>query len=164
MIAFVEKSKGLYLVGDFNINVLDFENNVKVKTFVNFAFPNSLIALINKPTSATKANATVIDHVLTNTFLNKSIKTGIFKTEISDHFPIFLITDPITSSETKNKWKLLYKRTINTTAKENFKNILARNNWDYIKEIDNPNEAYSKILYDFASFYEEVFPKLEIKI
>ena len=157
-------NKDLYLVGDFNINVLDYENNVKVKNFVNFAFQNSLIPLINKPTRVTRTNATAIDHILTNAFLNKQIETGIIKTEISDHFPIFLITDPITSSEIKNKRTLLYKRTINTATKENFKNILARKTWDYIKEIDNPNEAYSKFLYDFSSLYEEAFPKLEIKI
>ena len=33
-------NKDLYLAGDFNINILDYENNVKVKHFVNF---NSLI-------------------------------------------------------------------------------------------------------------------------
>ena len=160
----ITKNKDLYLVGDFNINVVDYENNVKVKNFVNFAFQNSLIPLINKPTRVTRTNATAVNHILTNAFLNKQIETGIIKTEISDHFPIFLITDPITSSEIKNKTTLLYKRTINTATKENFKNILARKTWDYIKEIDIPNKAYSKFLYDFSSIYEEAFPKLEIKI
>ena len=60
---------------------------------------------------------------------------GILKTEISGYFPIFLITDPITLSEVKNKTKVLYKRTINTATKENFKNILARNNWDLLKKL-----------------------------
>ena len=31
-------NKDLYLVGDFNINVLDNENNVRVKLFVTFMF------------------------------------------------------------------------------------------------------------------------------
>ena len=137
---------------------------MKVKNVDNFAFQNSLIPLINKPTRVTRTNATAIDHILINAFLNKQIETGIIKTEISNHFPIFLITDPITLSEIKSKRTLLYKRTINTATKENFKNILARKTWDYIKEIDNPNEAYSKFLYDFSSIYEEAFPKLEIKI
>ena len=93
--------------------------------------------------------------------LNKQIEMGTIK---AHHFPIFLITDPITSSEIKNKRILLYKRTINTATKDNFKNILARKAWDYINEIDNPNKAYSKFLYDFSSLSEEAFPKLEIKI
>ena len=42
-------NKDLYLVRDFNINILDYEGNVKVKNFVNFAFQISLIPLINKP-------------------------------------------------------------------------------------------------------------------
>ena len=119
---------------------------MKVKHFVNFAFQNSLTTLINKPTRATRTNATAIDHIVTNAFLNKQIKTGIIKTEISDHFPIFLITDPITSNEIENKRTLLYKRAINTATKENFRNILARKTLDYINEIDNPNETYSKFL------------------
>ena len=86
------------------------------------------------------------------------------KIEILVHFPIFLITDPINPSEIKNKITFLYKRTINTATKENLKNILARKTWDYIKEIDNSNEAYSRLIHDFLSLCEEAFPKLEIKI
>ena len=65
-------SKDLYLVGNFNINLLDYENNVKIKNIVNFAFQNSLIPLINKRTRVTRTNATAIDHILTNAFLNTS--------------------------------------------------------------------------------------------
>ena len=65
-------SKDLYLVGNFNINILDYENNVKIKNIVNFAFQNSLIPLINKRTRVTRTNATAIDHILTNAFLNTS--------------------------------------------------------------------------------------------
>ena len=109
------KNKDLYLAGDFNIIDLDYENNLKGKTFVHFAFQNSLISLINKPTRVTRTNATAIDHILTNTLLKKQIKMGIIKTEISDH--TFLITDPITSSEIKNKRPILYKRLMNSTTK-----------------------------------------------
>ena len=41
---------------------------------------------------------------------------------------------------------------------------MAIKTWDYIKEIDNSNKAYSKFLYDSSSLYKEGFPKLEIKI
>ena len=134
-------NENLYLVGDINNNALDYVNNVEVQKFVNFAFQSSLITLTNKPTRVTRTNATAVDHILTNAFLNKQIETGIIKTEISDHFPIFLITDPITLSEIKNKRTLLYKRTINTATKENSRKIYGRKTWNYIKQIDNPNEA-----------------------
>ena len=82
-----------------------------------------------------RTNATAINDILTNTFLNKKIEAEIIKTETSDHFPILLITSPITSSEIKNKSKRtlleqkkqqkeqkskIYKRTKNTATKENF--------------------------------------------
>ena len=111
-----------------------------------------------------RTDTTAIDHILTNSFLNKEIDMGIIKSEISDHFPKFLITAPITWSEIKNKRTLLYKRTINAATKENFKNIWARKTWNYLKVIDNPNEACSKVLYHFSSLYGKASPKLEIKI
>ena len=64
-------NKNLYLVEDFNINVLDNENDVKVKNFVNFAFQNSPISLINKHTRVTRTNATATYHILNNAFLIK---------------------------------------------------------------------------------------------
>ena len=76
---------------------------MKVTNFVNFALQSSLIPLINKPSRVTRTNATAIDHILINALLNKQIETEIIKTEISDHFPIFLITHQITSSEIKTK-------------------------------------------------------------
>ena len=122
----------------------------------------------------TRTNATAINDILTKAFLNKKIEVGMIKTETSDHFPIFLITSPITSSEIKNKRTLLeqkgtkrakeqkknrYKRTfLGTFYQEKPETILKK------LEIDNLNEAYSKFLSDFFSFYGEAFPKLEIKV
>ena len=36
-------------------------------------------------------NATMIDHINTNNFLNNNMHSRIIKADISDHFPIFLI-------------------------------------------------------------------------
>ena len=119
----------------------------------------------------TRTNATAINDILTNAFLNKKIEVGMIKIETSNHFPIFLITSPITSSEIKNKRTLLEQKGTKRAKEQKkplqkniFRNILSRKTWDYIKEIDNLNEAYSKFLFDFFSFYGEAFPKLEIRL
>ena len=57
-------SQYLYLMGDFNINVLYYKNNVKVKSFIRFL--NSLGPLINKPPTFVITNATAIAHILTS--------------------------------------------------------------------------------------------------
>ena len=42
----------------------------------------------------TNHNATIIDHILANSFDSK-IDTGIFKVDISDHFPIFFTSKSV---------------------------------------------------------------------
>ena len=46
--------KKMILVGDFNINVFDFENNRKVEKYLNQKFSRNMIPIINKPTRTTK--------------------------------------------------------------------------------------------------------------
>ena len=50
-----------------------------------------LIPTVNKPTRVTWNTASAIDHIITNLVINAEFKTGIVKTDISSHFPIFFI-------------------------------------------------------------------------
>ena len=78
----------MIFAGDFNINVLDFEQNKNVQNFVNLMFQFGLVPTINKPTRVTNKTISAIDHIITNSIYNNNFKTGIIKTDISDHFPI----------------------------------------------------------------------------
>ena len=78
-------NKQLYLIGDFNLNLLDYSTNTKVKNFINLLFQHGLMPLINKPTRVTRRSATLIDLIITNQFHNSLCTTGIIKTQISDH-------------------------------------------------------------------------------
>ena len=62
------------IVGDLNLNPLDYNVNAKVKTHENLLFRNSYIQLISKPTRNSKMNATIFDHINTNNFLETDIK------------------------------------------------------------------------------------------
>ena len=65
-----KSNKTMYLVGDFNLNVLDFETNRKVKSFFNLIFQNGLIPVINKPTRVTNKSVTAIDDETMRYFKN----------------------------------------------------------------------------------------------
>ena len=78
--------KTIYFVRDLNLNIVNFDKNKKVKSFFNLIFQNCLIPVINKPTH--KKSTTAIDHIITNSYLNSIIQTGLIKIDISDHFPI----------------------------------------------------------------------------
>ena len=96
MNTFLAKSKTTdktcFLVGDLNLNLIDYQSNAKVRNFVNLIFQHSLVPIVNKPTRVTKSNATLIDYIITNSFTGRENLTGILKTDISDHFPIFNIS------------------------------------------------------------------------
>ena len=77
-----------HTAGDFNHNLLDHENSRKVQGFLNFIYQNGMIRTINKPTRVTRKTAAAIDHILTNSFIATTIKAGITKSDVSDHFPI----------------------------------------------------------------------------
>ena len=106
-------NKKFHIAGDFNLNVLDHDNCKKVLNFLNLLYQNNMIPIINKPTRVTKKTATAIDHIITNCFVDTNFKTAIFKSDISDHFPICVFLSPMID-ENKNEVTYIYKRNINS--------------------------------------------------
>ena len=62
-----------------------------MKNYLNLIYQNSFIPTVNKPTRVTRKTSTIIDHILTNSFVNTNFKTFIFKVDISDQFPPFFL-------------------------------------------------------------------------
>ena len=122
-----------------------------------------MIPTINKPTRVTRKTATAIDHILTNCFIDRTFKTAIFKSDISDHFPICFII-PSMKTKIKNELSFLYKRNFNTDAKHAFQNELYGTNWKDIETFTDPNEAYKAFLETFLILYDKYFPKQKIKV
>ena len=67
------------MAGDFYINLLDFEQNKKVKNFRNAMFDHSMMPVISKPKRVTKNIASAIDHTCINSVTKTNFKTGIIK-------------------------------------------------------------------------------------
>ena len=66
-------------------------------------FRFGMIPTINKPTRVTRQTASAIDHIMTNSIMDTGFKSGIIKTDISDHFPIFFCYKYIAEKEDTNK-------------------------------------------------------------
>ena len=113
------KVKTKYVLGDYNINLLDYDANCKVKSYCNTAFSHNFIPIINKPKRVTNHNATIIDHILTNS-INSKIDTGIVKADISDHFPFFFTSKSI-NVKTSQDLVFVTKRNINPFTLSLFK-------------------------------------------
>ena len=79
------KSKIAYLLVDFSLNIPDYDANLKVKSYCNTAFSHNFIPIITKSTRVINPNATIIGHIMTNSFDSK-IYNKILKVDISHHF------------------------------------------------------------------------------
>ena len=150
----VQKSKkqSIYLSGGFNLNILDYETNTKIKHFINLLFQHNFIPLINRPTRITKRTATAIDNIITNSINNSKLTTCVVKTDLTDHFPIFLTSE--TTVDIYENTTRIFKRNINETTRNQFKYQLNEVNWNSIYEKSTANNAYN-------SFFGNVFNTLQ---
>ena len=71
----LKSNKIFYATGDFNLNVLDYHKNEKVKKFLNLTFEYGLVPVIKKPTRVTKNTVTAIDNIIIKLLLHKTINT-----------------------------------------------------------------------------------------
>ena len=119
-------------------------------------FQNGFIPAINKPTRITKNTATLIDHIIINNFKNIKIKTGIFITDISDHFPVFITAQKLLNQLPKKvKTK---KRVIKDASLATSISLLSTTNWEPVLKTKNTNEAYDKFDHIFDCHYNKAFP------
>ena len=86
------EKKTAYLLGDFNVNILNSDNHLPTREFVDSLFSHSFIPKITKPTRVTNRSATLIDNIFSNVPPDSECDlSGILYTDISDHFPVFYI-------------------------------------------------------------------------
>ena len=86
------ENKLCYLLGDYNINLLNYDSHELTAGFINSLYSYGFVPLINRPTRITSHSATIIDNIFTNNHeaLIKSCQ-GILVTDLSDHFPVIHI-------------------------------------------------------------------------
>ena len=88
------KSERKYVscLGDYNISSLNYDTHGPTQEFADLMYSYSLFPCITKPTRVTAKSASLIDNIFCNNDLNDDNGfTGILYTDISDHFPIFIL-------------------------------------------------------------------------
>lgn len=157
-------NKKLCIIGDINLNSLTYEKNLKIKSFFDMLFKYNIYPLINKPTRITKSSATAIDNIFLNHFLETSFETGIFKTDISDHFPIYIKINNLNINSTTYSKKInIKKRNLSTVNTHNFSQNLYKERWNEVYVCQNTNEAYNAFINKFLNIFNETIPYEIIK-
>ena len=101
-----KENKICYLLGDFNINLLNHDTHNLTGEFYDLMTSNSFLPLITRPTRITATSATLIDNIFSNYLENCSHSMqGLMVTDISDHYPIFHVNRQV---KAKFTWKREY--------------------------------------------------------
>ena len=99
------ENKDIYLLGDFNINLLNYEFDRHTAHFLDDMYSNSFTPDITLPTCITPRSKTLIDDIFYHNF-SESIISGILITAISNYLAQFITTSKILQQEPK---KIIHK-------------------------------------------------------
>ena len=122
------KDKPLLILGDFNLNLFEYDHNTHIDDFVNSMISNSIFPLVNKATNFFRGSSTLIDHAWTN-ILNNSTKCDVVDILTSSHKPL------LSSLPTKLKHFIDESSSDNTNVK--LHNINCDSLDNFSKEFDN---------------------------
>ena len=158
-----KENKRIIVLGDFNMDCLKCEEDKNIEDFYQKIFNNSMVPVINKPTRVTMRTCTAIDNIFVNSLFGSKFLPGIIKSDISDHFPIFIIMKEIDFKKQEKFTKIKY-HLITEDRKMEFKQRLQESNWDHVKQQTNTNEGYNLFLSSFLEIYNICFPVVEKNI
>ena len=143
-----KENKQCYIAGDFNFDLLSYALHSDTNAFIDTMYYSSFLPLITKPTRVTTNSFTCIDNVFTNV-LNKPILPGILYSDVSDHFPIFQVTNSLppnyhTHLNRNNASQVKHRIDLNSLCED-----LALYDWSLVTSKTNVNEAYDTFIQDF---------------
>ena len=121
-----EQNKHVFLMRDFKIDITEamLTTNHIVNNFYNLFLSYHFYNLIDKPTRVIDDKPSIIDNINTNA--SKILVNGIFKTNFSDHYTIFCVTD-LAKSLAKNKTVIKLEFNANNFCK--FSETLNQTDW-----------------------------------
>ena len=160
----ISLNKLVFIMGDFNINILNYDSHTPTNYFITFLSANNVLPCIHHPSRVSDKSESVIDNIFTNAI--GSLTFGNILTQISDHFSQILVM--------KNS-KIVYNKTVSfkhdfsklneQNSTEDFNNqefsFLELNNMDINAKFDRFLEVLSSLSDKHASITKR--SKKEIK-
>ena len=103
-----KEQKSVYLLGDFNVNLLNYNGHNPNNEFLDSVVSNSFIPYILQPTRITDHSEAVIDKISSNVITVDAISGNLTAT-ISDHLPQIIIV-PNVFANSPSKISNIYER------------------------------------------------------
>ena len=151
----------MYICGDFNIDLLKYNDHEPTKNFVDSLFSIGFFPLITKPTRITDTSATLIDNIYTNQ-LDTEHHSGIFITDVSDHLPIFSISTK-NFERPRTETQCHTTRRVNTETVDKLRRKLASQDWSNVLNTEDVNIAYNDFISIFSEHLNDCCPEITMK-
>ena len=162
------EGKNLFLLGDFNVNLMNSPYDIQTGHFFDILTSNLMVPYITLPTRITTSSTTLIDNIFSNSLNSRDGVSGNLTSKMSDHYAQFLI---IASNCHKVSSKHnQYKRDTKNFDRDNFildlLDIDIGNNIDIDKE--EPNQSFNLLENELNKLLDKYMPlkkltKSEIK-
>ena len=157
----IQENKHCYILGDYNINLLDYENQQPTAEFIDQLHSKSFASLINKPTLVKRHSATLIDNIFSNSLSDKGLTIqGIIYSDISDHFPIIHIDYSFQVPEID---AIIVQRNMSRRNKLTFHSAVSDIYWEALYISGNAQESFSRFHSTLLKLFNKHFPKQTVK-
>ena len=156
------EKKLLYLLGDFNINLINSDSHIPTSEFLDLLYSVSLIPLINRPTRITTNTATLIDNIFCNDVIDLKHFNGIFCNDITDHYPVFSLNLGTYTEQTQQYF--IKSRKVNKSTISVFKEKLSNIDWSNIMQNQSAQCAFTDFYQSITGLYDTTFPVTNVQI
>ena len=140
-----KEQKSIFLLGDFNVNLLNYNEHNQTNEFLDSLASNSFIPLVLQPTRITSHSNTLIDNIFSKV-IDPDIISGNLTATISDHLPQFAIIPNMFGNISGNKSNI-YERDWSKFDQENFILDYFSVDWEDLLKIDELNVDNSTKIY-----------------
>ena len=135
-----KENKQVFLLDDFNIKLLHYNDHQLTNEFLDSPASNSFIPSILQPTSHSK---TLIDNIFSNV-ISYEVVSGIITATVSDHLPQFLFIPNVLSNPPSQK-SSIYERDWSKFVQQNFVLDYFEKDWFNILQLDQQDVNLSLI-------------------
>ncbi len=151
----ISSNKFVFIMGDFNVNLLDYASHSPTTDFVNNFFSHNLLPCIHHPTRVSEHRASVIDNIYTNA-TNANITSGNILMQISDHFPQFLVLKNAQVSHNKSE---SFKHDYSKFKDDKFLEEFNQTNFTYFENSNmDVNQRFDRFLKDLSTLTNKHAP------
>ncbi|XP_065562440.1 uncharacterized protein LOC136028523 [Artemia franciscana] len=149
--------KDVVVMGDFNLNLLNYDENTQTTEFISLMTSKSLIPSCTIPTRVSLTSATLIDNIFLTT---PATSSQIVLTDFSDHF--LLISDVKYQLQTKKAPEISH-RIINKKILDCLKDKLNIIDWSRVFDSEDVNSAMAHFFEKFNAAFDESCPRVKTR-